>query len=415
MSKLKQNTSVNQEKQQRINRSLVINLLCRQRRCSRADLAKLSGLKRATITNIVNEFMEYDLILEDGLMEGEKGRRSIAIKINGEKYCTIGVMLTRHYYTLGIMGISGEVFRIETYNVESVMDVEAVLDSIRQNIRKMIDEEKESQVLAVCIAVPGPYKRTKERVVFVTHFPGWEGIEIEQRIQQDFDIPVFIENDANAGACAQHWFCRDDKRSKDIVYIVAGQGIGCGMILNDELQTGRNGNAGEFGHTSIHYEGAKCECGNHGCLEQYCSSIAIMKRIQDRLAKGETSVLNQNSSFADFGEAVRLGDALASDEYRRACEFLAMGIVNLVNQIDPSDIIIGDLLADVDPARMLEIVQNTVKKRINPFFWEDLTIRIDPLEYNPILMGAGIIAVQKILEDPLQYIKKGVKQTEEEG
>ena len=406
MREINKHISVNQEKQQMINRSLVIRLLCQQKRCSRADLAKLSGLKRATITNIVNEFMEYDLILEDGLLEGEKGRRSIAIRINGEKYCTIGVMLTRHYYTLGMMGISGEIFRIENYNVEQGMDVELVLKELIKNIHKMIDEEKESSVLAICIATPGPYKKTKERIVFVTNFLGWEGIEIKQILQKNFDIPVFIENDANAGVSAQYWFGKDNGRKKNIVYVVAGQGIGCGMIMNEELQSGKNGNAGEIGHTSINYKGPACECGNHGCLEKYCSSIAIMEHIRERLAQGEASVLSPTSVFADFAEAVKQGDAMAVDEYQKACEFLAIGIVNLVNQIDPSDVIIGDLLAEVDSGRMLEIIQKIVKERISPFFWEDLNIQIDQLEYNPILMGAGIIAVQKILEDPLRYIKK---------
>ncbi len=72
--------SINQEKQQKINRALVINLLRQEKLCSRADLANLSGLKRATITNIINEFMEYDLVVEDGILDGSRGRRSIGIR-----------------------------------------------------------------------------------------------------------------------------------------------------------------------------------------------------------------------------------------------------------------------------------------------------------------------------------------------
>lgn len=83
----------------------------REKICSRAKLAKLSGLKRATITYIINDFMKYGLVLEDGLLESKRGRHSIGIRINGEKYRTIGVMITREYYSLGMMGLSGEVFQ----------------------------------------------------------------------------------------------------------------------------------------------------------------------------------------------------------------------------------------------------------------------------------------------------------------
>ena len=407
MSEYGRYDSVNQKKQQIINRSLVIDFLRQEKLCSRANLAKLSGLKRATITYIVNEFMEYDLVVEDGLLNGDKGRRSIGIRINGEKYRTIGVMITRDYYSLGMMGISGEVFLTETFKVAKEMPGTAVIEEIKKSIQAMIAKEKESQVLAICVAVPGPYKKETDSLAFITNLLGWENIEIHRLMQEGFDIPVFVENDANAGVCAQQWFRKKKTEQKDIVYIIAGQGIGCGIILNGELQRGSMGGAGEIGHTSINFQGPKCECGNRGCLEKYCSSIVVMENIKERLAGGEASVLNLQSDFDDFKEAVRAKDALAIDEYRKACEYLSVGIVNLVNQLNPKDVIIGDVLADIAPDMMLEIVRSRVKESLAPFVWKDLNIEVSHLEYNPILMGAGAIAAQNVLENPIGYMKKG--------
>lgn len=223
MSRFGKYDSVNQKKQQMINRALVIDLLRQEKLCSRADLAKLSGLKRATITYIVNEFMEYDLIVEDGILNGKKGRRSIGIRINGEKYRTIGVMITREHYSISMMGLSGEVFFIESYAVNKAMHVENVIEEIKEKIRVMIDREKDCHVLAVCVAVPGPYKKHGDRLAYVTNLFGWENIEINRCMQEGIDIPVFVENDANAGVFAQQWFRKKKKEQQNIVYIVALQ------------------------------------------------------------------------------------------------------------------------------------------------------------------------------------------------
>jgi len=109
--------SINQEKQQKINRTLVLKLLRQEGLASRADIAKLSGLQRATITNIVKELMDLGIVVEDGLLAGDKGRRSIGIRINGEKFGVVGVMVTREYFGVSLIGLSGEIHEIKYYKV----------------------------------------------------------------------------------------------------------------------------------------------------------------------------------------------------------------------------------------------------------------------------------------------------------
>ena len=101
--------SINQEKQQKINRTLVLRLVRQEKLVSRAEIAKLSGLQRATITNIVKELIELGIVVENGLLSGDKGRRSIGIRINGEKFCVAGVMVTREYFGVSLIGLSGEI------------------------------------------------------------------------------------------------------------------------------------------------------------------------------------------------------------------------------------------------------------------------------------------------------------------
>lgn len=89
-----------------------------------------------------------------------------------------------------------------------------------------------------------------------------------------------------------------------------------------------------------------------------------------------------------------------------ACEFLAIGVVNIINQLNPEYVIIGDALAEVESQLMRRVVNNKVKEHIRPVIWEKTQIKMNDLEYNPILIGAGVVAAQKVFENPFQFIKE---------
>ncbi len=395
---------IGQAEQQRLNRALVIELLRRKKICSRADLSKASGLKRATITNIINDFIDCGLVVEDGLLEGDRGRRSIGIRVNGFRYRVIGVLVTRNNYQIGMMGLSGEMYEVKSYPISEKAEALTIIETIKQSIRLMMASAKDARILGIGIALPGPYKREKGEMIFVTNLIGWELIPVHTKLQESFDIPVFIENDANAGAYAQYWCCDKENASRDLCYIVAGQGIGCGIISNGDILRGSTGSAGEIGHTTINCGGPKCECGNYGCLELYCSLIALEKNIRARLKEGGKSSLKKDFKTGDLREAIRAQDPIARMEFIKACEFLAVGIVNMINQINPEKVIIGDQLVALDPATTLEIVSAKVKQSVRPLIWESVDIELNELENNPILVGAGAVAAQRIYEDPLRYI-----------
>lgn len=408
MSNLAVIGSVNQEKQQQINRKFVIDLLRRAGICSRADLAKASGLKRATITNIINELIEKDIVVEEGIMTGKKGRRSIGIRIHGERYKVVSVMLARKSYSIGIMGLENKMYHMEKMKIESGLTLHEILEQVKADIKRMISENTEGEIIAIGVAIPGPYKRDNDKLIFVTNLDSvnvMEGVNVLAELQSDFDIPVYIENDANAGVYAQQWY-HNETGAEDLIYVVAGAGLGCGTILNGELLKGARGIAGEFGHCSINYEGPKCGCGNRGCLEMYCSLNILMKQIKERILSGEKTMLRPEFTFDDLSLAVKVNDKVAVEEYSKVCSLLAVGIVNLVHQLNPELIVIGDELAEIHPERLLYIVKKKVQELVPPMVWENLRIEINKLEYNPILIGAGVIATEKVLEDTSEFAQK---------
>lgn len=398
--------SINQEKQQQINRTLVLNLLRKKRLCSRADLARLSGLKGATITNIINEFIQADIVVEEGILTGAKGRRSIGIRINGEKHKVLGIVLARRSYSISILGLDNQLYKVKKFEF-SKLTVEVMLEEVKKNAKKMIEEETQG-VLAIGVTVPGPYKKKNGKLIFMTNSTRFENVDVLGELQKDFDIPVFIENDANAGAVAQQWKHNEEKEysEENLVYVVAGEGIGCGIISKGELLRGDTNTAGEMGHCSIKFDGPLCECGNHGCLELYCSMSVLNKNIRDRIENGELTKLNRDFSYEELKEAIQSGDKLAVEEYCKIGEFLAVGIVNVINQINPSSIIIGDMLAELDGEIFLCTIRKIVQQRIRESIWENLNLEISAIEENAILVGSGMIAVDRICESPFTFIKK---------
>lgn len=396
--------SVNQQKQQKINRSLVIRLLRRMGLCSRAELASQSGLQRATITNIINEFLSCGLVVEDGLLEGSKGRRAIGLRLNDTRFRVLGVMVTRTHYSLSMMGLSGRIFEIRTFEIAEHLQAEQIIREMCAHMREMIQSAPEAEILAICIAMPGPYKTDAGgEIVFVTNLIGWDGIPMYDMLQREFDIPVLVENDANAAACAQVWFSREGADSQHMAYVVAGQGIGCGICVGGKLLKGSTGIAGEIGHTSINFDGPRCECGNFGCLELYCSELKLMTRLQERIEAGAMTQLHPGFTMEDISAAIYAGDALALAEFRRIGRLLAVGIVNLVNQLNPELVIVGDSLVDLHPDMMLELVSEEVRRRVRPMVWEKLTLTVTHLAYNPILMGAGTVAAELVFDDPIAF------------
>lgn len=392
---------ISQMTQHKLNRRLVVKLLRKNGLCSRAALSNESGLTPATITNIINEFIDSKLVIEDGVIDNERGRKSIGIRINPTHYGVIGIMVTRKFYCACIMGLSGEIFKINTVLIDSQIS-NNIISVIKKEIDSLIASFQETKVLAIGMALPGPYKHEKDELVFVTNSDSWNSVSVSKELHKSFDMPVFIENDANAGAYAQFWF--QNKNRQNLCYIVAGQGIGCGIIVKGELMRGGTDIAGEIGHISIDFNGRKCKCGNCGCLELYSSYLVLETNIKRRINYlNDKSVLDAHFSYADIVEAIRKRDSVVMEEYRKVCEYLAVGVINLINLLNPESIIIGDQLAKINPEIMLKIINNKVRKSIKPIILENISIEIDNLPHNPILIGAGVIAINNIFEDLPEY------------
>ena len=397
---MNQNRGINQDVTQEMNRSLLLKSLRREGVCSRAHLASLTGLKQATVTNIMKDFLNRGIVKEVGFLNGSKGRRSIGVSINPEGFRVIGVRLARKHYSVGLFDLTGSQIVKERvdFEPEKQPGAEEILKQIADRMRLMIQQYGKDCVLAAGMAVPGPFIAKKSRIALITGADIWKDIDLKAFFDREMDIPVFLEHNANAGAYAHMWDLKEAYHDDILVYIAAGQGIGAGIVMNGRIYEGALGTSGEIGHMTIDRNGKPCACGNRGCLERYASSLELVKAVYGERAGME------GCNFEDLEQGIKRGDPIDTEHYRRACESLGIGIINIVNVINPDQIIIGDDMARLNPELMEQTVRETVEKGILPDVWEELTLSISGYQRDPILTGAAIVAIDRVFDSPGQFI-----------
>lgn len=384
------------------NISLVVRLLHRARVCSRVDLSREAGLSQASITHIISFLIERGIVFETGSVEGKMGRRSIGVSLN-TNYKIIGIRLERDYYAIGLFNIWGELltkFDDYTYNIH---EPHYVLEHLIHSISVMLEANTPSEILGIGVALPGPFISHKNKIEIMSGFPGWEDIDIAAVLRERFPLPIFLEHNANCGALAELWY-GVKKNYRNAVVIAADVGVGSGIIIDGRLYRGAIGTSGEIGHMSIDYNGPKCECGNRGCLELYCST--------KRLQREYTLIAKKTPGYEAFSqkdskeilEAVAQGDSVARAAFQPIAEALGYGIVNIINVINPDIVIFSDHLA-LAGEYLIEIVRSILHARLLPTIFCELELKISSFADDCMLYGASALVLDKFLEQPLDFLK----------
>ncbi|GLX70969.1 ROK family transcriptional regulator [Paenibacillus glycanilyticus] len=393
VTKTKRGTNL--EDVQEMNRSLVIRLMRRRQVCSRAELTQESGLNQSTITNIINELISWGIVVETGVIDGKKGRRSIGIKLNCEPYKIIGIRLARKSITVALYDLEGIEYSKQQIPIDIADGSTRAFNRMKELIKEMISSNSVGQVIAIGVVTPGPLLRNEGRIGLMTYFPGWEKINIQEELMRDFDLPVYIEHDAKAGALAHWWFGNSHQEQGVMIYVAAGQGVGAGIVVDGKVFRGSLGMAGEIGHMSIDFKGPKCECGNRGCLELYCSTSALLQTLN-----------KEHASLKSVWKAIHeeeTGDAV--EAVRQAAWFLGFGLVNIINTFNPDRIILGDEFAEAG-ALLHDTVRSVINEYVLPDVSNKLTVELAADDMDTMLVGSAIVAIESILDQPSSYLNQ---------
>ncbi len=402
------NPIVNSTDLNEVHRASIVKILQRNENCSRADIAKLTGLTQASITKIVASLIDMGIVSEAGTIKGSGNRRAIGLRLNSERNLVIAVKFSRFMFTVGVFDISGKLYAEEETEFDVKDDPAKVLADIKSRVHAFL--KRYENVVAVGIALPGPYLRHKGHIAIVSRMDAWHNVNFIKEFEEEFDKPVFLEQDANAGAMAEWWFGNHSVEMTTLAYMLVGEGVGSGIVNDGKLLLGMQGAAAETGHISIDMNGPRCECGNYGCLEMYCSTPVVLNRAKQEipdLFKAEKKSRTDEHNL--LYRSAREGNVKAKQLMEETARYIGYGCVNLINAYDPDVIVIGDVMAKAGDI-LLPKIREVVKERAIPELYEKVRIEMSGLEVDPTLYGAAAIATDMVLSNPSIYLNRIDKQ-----
>ncbi|MBT1172247.1 ROK family transcriptional regulator [Bifidobacterium sp. MA2] len=383
------------------NRSRILQHLYHNGVSSRAQIAKALGLTPAAITKITAQLIEAGAIAETGDMEGEKNRRSIGLELDTTRFHVIGVKFARSLVQIGVFDLCGNTLSVEDMPPVTNDTIDDAVRLLHRRIECLMAADR--RVFAIGMAIPGPYMRDEGYTAVVSSMQGWRDVNFIDEFAHAFSVPVFIEQDARAGALAHYLFDPKSHGDTNLAYYLVGEGVGLGVIDNGHIVNGALGAATEIGHVSIDVNGRPCDCGNVGCLERYCSTPAIHEMlIEDGiLVPGVRDMSNAEAARALFA-LERDGDERARELVLRIARYVGYGCVNIFNAFNPSHIIIGDIVSEAG-ATFLDEVLATVRRRSIPEIYDSTEITLSTMSTDAIVCGASAIAVTQFLDHPSMF------------
>ncbi|MBI5957214.1 MAG: ROK family transcriptional regulator [Chloroflexi bacterium] len=332
------------------NRAVVLETLWRFQPLSRKDLAERTHLTAATLTNIVSELIAAGLVHEVGLGEQLLGRRPMMLSFAPEGYMLIGANLSRTELSIALFDLLLRVHYvlIRPINFRVGSAAETLIHLIGQVIT--LSKVEPARVLAIGISSPGPLSVEQGVIYAPPQFSDWSNLPLGRLVEQAFNLPVWLENDANANALAELWLGAG-RAYNSFIYVESHSGVGSGIILDGRLYAGSAGVGSELGHTSIDRHGPRCPCGNYGCLELYASGPAMIERARTLYHNEEPTRLIhlagpnlRDLTLDHLIDAALEGDSLALHVIQDACRSLGAGLVNAINLLDPEAVIVGHKL-----------------------------------------------------------------------
>ena len=278
-----------------------------------------------------------------------------------KKY-VIGVDLGGTKISTAISTIEGNILANVVLPTKAEEGETAVLGRIVQSIDEVIVGSSTSidEIEAIGIGSPGPLDAKKGIIITTPNLP-FKDYNLVQPLKEKYNIPVYLDNDANAAAIGEYMFGAG-KGKNSIVYFTVSTGVGGGAVLDGKVYRGHTSNALEIGHTTVDPNGPRCNCGNLGCLEAMSSGTAIAKKGKEAVSTNvETSLKKHDTvtSYEVFKEA-EAGDEVAKDIIDNALTYLGIGVANAIATFDPEMIIIGGGVSKAG-----DIVFDTVKKVVN--------------------------------------------------
>lgn len=318
-----------------MNRDVVLELIRSSQPISRADLARLSGLQRSTVSLIIEELLQEGWIREGAVARRPRGRRPTLLGLNDD-LAMIVCDIRPTQAIVAVVDLNGRFLSRESLPLLS--DPALAVSQIVARMKKMQQKHSQKSFEGIGVSVPGRVDPEAHGLFFAPNLK-WPHFDIKRAIERATGLKVEMDNAANACLLSELWFGRMDG-VRDAVLVTVSEGIGAGVLANGQMVSGKDGMAGEFGHVPLDPNGPVCACGAPGCWETLASSSAALRYY------GELSGDSNSISMHELIKRAEEGDVHANEALSKQAHHIGHGLRMVVATLSPEIILVtGDIIA----------------------------------------------------------------------
>jgi glucokinase-like ROK family protein len=388
------------------NTALVLDYLRRNASISRAEVAGGTGLNRSTVSSIVNELIDENYVIETTYQSDRIGRPGLQLELNPDGGFAVGLEIGVDFLSLIISDFAGNVRWRYAEKSQPGKPREEILENAFNLVDKALEEGKVQGMrpLGIGIGVPGLIDVTHGIVKLAPNL-GWRDVPLYKLWAERYNLPVYVENEANAAAMAEYYF-GVARGIETFVYINAGVGLGSGIVVDGKLFRGSFGYAAEIGHMTYDPEGEICNCGRRGCYETVIGPRAVVKKVREKISQKSHSILLQSVgndldkiTFEAVADSAMEGDEVCIAALKDVGFNLGILISSVVNVINPNMVILGGVLNYASKI-LVPIVKEVVQSYTLELSLQGLIFVESEFGTESCVIGATALVLDSIWREP---------------
>lgn len=376
---------IDHELMKQSNRSRILNVVYQNKTVTRQEVSRILKISLPTVVSNVKDMVEEGILEVAGLATSTGGRKPLVVRFVPNYRYSIGVELEPSGGKIILTDLKSNVIDEidilwEKFVLEDVMKDTGLL------IGQILKENKvtNDKLLGIGFAIPGIID---EESLYLENAPNLGMQNIDFNLYQDlFPAQIYMDNEANTAAYAEAMLS-DESYHSNLIYLSIKEGIGTGIIIQNQLYKGSNKKAGEFGHMHISMEKRKCSCGRYGCWETFASENALKKSYKDQTGK--------KKDLPYIMEQVQKEDPLAKKVLKDYINFLVIGIENIILALSPEHIVLGGNLSQYEDI-IMPLVKSRIAEETTIYEISESKVICSKLGSNASILGASLLPIHNL-------------------
>ncbi len=383
----------------RINRSTVLHDLITAGAMSRRDLASRSGLSPATVSNVISSLESEGKVIVVGQEDSAGGRPGAVYGLNPALGYCIGIAVTATFISLelfdGALRLCGQM-QVPVSPADT--HPSSIVDILCHCIDALLYDHGLSceRLVGVGVAMPGVFDAVHGIALHAPNW-GWNKVPVLDVLRQRLSTPIYMDNTLKFYTIAEAWFGAG-RGTDNSVTVVLGTGVGAGAMVHGTLLRGATNAAGEWGHTTLVYDGRPCRCGNRGCVEAYVGAPGILQTLRE--LEPDSPLLDQTderSCIEALGEAAKRGDVTAQRTLTITTRYLGAAIATLISVLNPKVVILGSWVGTTLGPVIIEGLRSEITLHAMSEVCAAVDVVVSELGTRAASLGAATVALEQLL------------------